>query len=368
MRTDAKQLNSKCLPKGPGVDTCNYQPQSMRISTQGQQAEIQEEPDGKKKTVSTRQTRALMITMMERFIETKTSPNTRRAYRSDIEAFLVDSQFDQLAFPDFCRQSFSVVTETIGKHLATVKQVEENTGRILNARTFNRKRNALSSFFGYLAVWHGYPRNPVLLYDLLSVPKKSSTEALSSKEIYHLIGVMEEQKNLSETKFRDCIIVQFLFFYALRRSEVAALRWEDIKPDQGKILVTQKGQDPIEKTLLPAHWKLLMVFRDRYEQDRKGPYVFHAIRPHRKTGKYHPIFTTYIFKMVAAVAARIVPDKKITPHSFRTSFVGEALDRGIGPRDIMNGTGHRSIDMISYYDRRDPVANSAIHAVGRMLD
>ncbi len=67
------------------------------------------------------------------------------------------------------------------------------------------------------------------------------------------------------------------------------------------------------------------------------------------------------------MAFEIVPEKKITPHSLRKTFIELALDNGDNLISIANATGHNSIDMISYYDTRDKLKNNAINSLAGLI-
>lgn len=239
----------------------------------------------------------------------------------------------------------------------------------MNVQTYNRKRNALSSFFTYLTDWHEFARNPVQIFKPLPTRKKSNTQALTGTEVRKILDHLKRNwdKKQTETAFRDYLIVLFLVHYALRRSELVSLRWEDFKPHKGTFEVIQKGHEIKEKTLLPAHWQLLCEFRDRFDQTVKSPYIFHAINPNMRTRVFHPITAVYVFQVVKAVVTKIIPHKHITPHSFRGTFIGLALDAGIDPAKIAHDTGHASVKMVYYYDPRSQRENTAIDGVAGIL-
>ncbi|MBZ0299873.1 MAG: tyrosine-type recombinase/integrase, partial [Anaerolineae bacterium] len=44
--------------------------------------------------------------------------------------------------------------------------------------------------------------------------------------------------------------------------------------------------------------------------------------------------------------------KKIAPHDFRRTFIGNMLDAGVDPVTVAGITGHASVDMLKRYDRR----------------
>jgi len=57
-------------------------------------------------------------------------------------------------------------------------------------------------------------------------------------------------------------------------------------------------------------------------------------------------------------------EKKITPHSFRKTFIELSLNKNENYNNIMNATGHKTSQMIRYYDYRDKVQNNAINSFG----
>jgi len=219
-------------------------------------------------------------------------------------------------------------------------------------------------------------------FSSLPVHQKSTTQTLDVLEVMQVLAFLKKERDQkqTETAYRNYLTILFLFRYALRRSELVSLKWDDFKPGEGTFKVIQKGNDPMVKPLVSEHWKLLCEFREfqrKTWEDRQGqreqspglhggdsrdtcPFVFHAIRPRFNTGKYEPLSTVYVFKMVCSVAKKLFPTKKITPHSFRGTFVGVALNQNIEPGEIANGTGHKSVRMVYYYDRRDPIEHNAI--------
>lgn len=77
-----------------------------------------------------------------------------------------------------------------------------------------------------------------------------------------------------------------------------------------------------------------------------------------------PIRAEYIMKITQQMCNRLGIDKKITPHSFRKTFIEISLNKNENYNNIMNATGHKTSQMIRYYDFRDKVKNNAIHSFG----
>ena len=67
------------------------------------------------------------------------------------------------------------------------------------------------------------------------------------------------------------------------------------------------------------------------------------------------------------MAFAVVPDKKISPHSLRKTFIELALDNGDDLISICNATGHGSVEMVKYYDTRSRLKNNAVNSLGGLI-
>jgi site-specific recombinase XerD len=64
-----------------------------------------------------------------------------------------------------------------------------------------------------------------------------------------------------------------------------------------------------------------------------------------------------------------ITGKRITPHSFRHSFVTLALNAGCHVRDVQNSLGYSDSRMIAYYDRdRDSLPRHSTHMVSAWVE
>lgn len=318
-----------------------------------------------------------MSSILGKFLETKRSLNTATSYRNDISQFfeqlpskaskktnlgkMVGCGGLKMTYQQFRQIPPSTISDQISAYLNSAQRVDPHRLYILNPRTINRKLSALSSFFRYLVTWYEYPSNPVRFFERLPVHQKSTTETLSDSEITQIIEFMQKQyrKSLTVTAFRDALIIRFLFRYALRRSELVSLRWENFKIESGYFEVIQKGNDPMIKPIMAEDWELLCQLQSLQGYE-KHPFVFHAIRSIGKTRGFKPLSVGYVYKMVRRVCKKLFPQKNITPHSFRGTFVGCALNQKIEAGEIANATGHKDVKMVHYYDRRKQITHNAI--------
>ena len=111
----------------------------------------------------------------------------------------------------------------------------------------------------------------------------------------------------SQTAYRNYIALCFLVILALRRQELVGLKWSDLRADSSSINVYTK------------------------------------------------------------LVSKVCPEKRITPHSLRKTFIEQALNNNEDFISIINATGHSTVEMVKYYDTRDTLKNNAVHNMGKLV-
>lgn len=301
--------------------------------------------------------------VLDGFIATKRSDNTKRAYARDIS-----NLFTYLGC-DNTRQlgeiQFHELVAHIQKYLEECTEYDESTNRPTNPTTINRKAYAFSSFFKYLIHSYGYPKNPLDQYQAHKVDRKSKTRSLSRAEVIEVISTMAKKRNKSQTAFRDYLAICLLSVLALRRNELVGLKWSDIDFESSSANIFQKGGSykllPIPVNIM----KLLEEYKKRF--DVKSIYVFSPVR-NNTTGKLDkPLNTSYIYQLVTKTVFKVTNGKRATPHSFRKSFIEMALNNNEDFISIINATGHATVEMVKYYDTRDTLKNNAVHGMAKLV-
>lgn len=308
-------------------------------------------------------TELLMLDVIDDFIALKNSKHTRRSYKNDLMAFF--NGIEVVLLKDLSFIPFHQIVEYLTVFLNGNTKKDEKTERVLNPKTVNRKAYALSSFFNYLIHVYGYPKNPVKQFNPLKTEKRSTTTSLTRAEIIDFLEFAKGEHRKSETKFRDYLILMFLFGLALRRDEVANLKWDDIDLQQHTANVYQKGGS---YKLLPLPISIVLLlneFKQLYGDT--CPYIFHPVRNNRTKDLNKPLRSEYIFAMVQKVARQVIPEKNITPHSFRKTFIELSLNNKEDFISIINATGHATVEMVKYYDTRDTLKNNAIHSIASLI-
>ncbi len=305
----------------------------------------------------------LMLDVIDSFIQLKNSKHTRRSYRSDITGFF--KNLDVVFLVDLGALPYPHIIDQVKAFLSDNTKKDSHTSRILNPKTVNRKAYALSAFFNYLINVYGYPKNPIKNFTAHKTERRSTTTSLTRAEVIDFLAFAKAEHRQSEAKFRNYLIIIFLFALALRRDEVSNLKWDDVDFPQQTANVYQKGGS---FKLLPLPIGVISIL-DEFKQQYgdRCPYIFHPVRNNRTKELHKPIRTEYIFEVVKKIALQVVPDKKITPHSFRKTFIELALNNKEDFISIINATGHATVEMIKYYDTRDTLKNNAIHSIATII-
>lgn len=305
----------------------------------------------------------LMQDVIEQFLALKLSHHTRRSYRYDVGTFFKTQHM--VWIDDLAQRPYPMIVDAVKHYLDSATKTDGQTARVLNPKSINRKAYALSAFFNYLIQVYNYPKNPIKHFSPLKTQKRSTTTSLTRAEMIDVLAYAKAEHFLSEGKFRNYLILVFLFALALRREEAANLKWSDINLPQHTINVYQKGGTQKLLPLPVSVVRLLEEFRGRFGASCE--YVFHPVRNNRTKELRKPIRTEYIFEMIKKIAAHVVPEKNITPHSFRKTFIELALNNREDFISIINATGHATVEMIKYYDTRDALKNNAIHSVASLV-
>lgn len=316
--------------------------------------------------------------LVDEFLRTKKSTQTKRAYKQDIETF-----FDAISIGDIHTLGTVPIhdmSKLIINYVESFKKAETHRNdRVYNPRTLNRKAYALSSFFAYLVANYGYPRNPVKVYTPYSTPDKTSTDDLEKHEVQAIRKYVQDAYTQADTPLQQLKTLQIVLLFnflilSLRRNEIAHLKWDDWNRKQQYMTIFGKGQK-YKYVPLPKKCKeYLSIFcEEKAKAWYTSPYIFSPLRNNRTWDTQKPLSTTYIFTLVKKVVQalqiqnKISLDKNITPHSFRTTFVKMALDSGKTDSEIMNTTWHSTAHMVKYYDSRSPLEVNAASVLDEIL-
>jgi len=259
------------------------------------------------------------------------SENTRRAYRQAIEDFLNGvgkslshiTREDMIAYRNDLMSRYS--PSTVALRLSVLSQVFEEA----------KTRGMVE-------------KNPLERLRRPKVPQESTTEGLTEKEAAAMLATC----NRSTIKgARDYALLKLMLYTAVRRSEVCALRWDDIRHERGHhvLWVQGKGQKRRKVKLQVPVLRAVEEYFDKSSRDKKAEAPLFVATQHNR-GEI-PMSANTIAQIVKARATKAGIEKRITPHSLRHSAITLALDGGATVRQVQYLAGHADPKTTMRYDR-----------------
>ena len=309
------------------------------------------------------------------FISSFNSLKTQKRYKTVLVEFFELLEIKQL--DELWNIHITEVKNIFDKFRANKSKFdEENKSHLLNPSSINNIAYIIKSFFNYLIDYYNYPKNPLSAFKPLKTKEHSSTHSLDRGELLDIIKqakmdyldilVKSDKVKKHLTKLRNYLIFGLLAL-SLRREEICNIKWDDLQEDS-YFLIQQKWGSfkyiPIPSWLLD----FLLKFRtEKTINNYTSHYIFTPFVNSYADNLNKPISADYIMEITQNMCTKLSIDKKITPHSFRKSFIEISLNKNENYNNIMNATGHKTSQMIRYYDFRDKVKNNAINGFGDMF-
>lgn len=267
-------------------------------------------------------------------LERGLSPNTREAYRADIDKLLVYlvSGNKRLREVDLAElQAFIADLHDVG----------------ISPRSQARIISGIKSFFKFLKI-EGYIDEDTSI--LLETPKigRHLPEILSIEEIDSMIEAIDLSTAEGQ---RNRAIIETLYSCGVRVSELINLEISRLYLDEGYIVVKGKGSKermvPISEEAT-KQIKLYLEVRAQQDNIKDGEenYLFLNRRGHRLTR----VMIFYIVRQLCELAGI---RKTISPHTLRHSFATHLLEGGANLRAIQQMLGHESIVTTEIYIHLD---------------
>lgn len=228
-------------------------------------------------------------------------------------------------------------------HIELYARHLEQSGRARS--TVAHKLNILASFYKVIAADGEIPRNPMDGVRRPSVPRTSTTKAMSQLQLARVIEVADAEGLQSRC------VSHLLAFCALRASTLCSINVEHFTHVAGSMVLTilTKGDTELVLGIPPATaWHLQQL------TDKRGT------GPLFLNGYGNRLTRANLAVLVERWARAAGVKQRITPHSFRHSFVTLARQAHLPPEEIMAVTGHVDERMITYYDRTPALMRSSI--------
>jgi site-specific recombinase XerD len=300
---------------------------------------------------------------VQRLLRASVAPETRRAYSSRLKHFFSWCEDEGVpAFP----ASPEILAAYIA-HLADLRASCSTVGQTMAAISAAHKAEGLLS-----------PTDSLLIKKLIKGYRREHGTAPQRKDaatvdiIRALLAVT--MRDNSTKAVRDAAIIALGFAGAFRRSELSALNMDDLKwtlrNDEEVLLVEvrrsktdQEGQGMV-KAIFPSKDEntsptaLLKRWLSMMDSTTDGPLFREVLKNGRVTDKRLNSQSIRLIVKQAAADTGLTLD--LSAHSLRSGFVTTAIRQGKTERSIMNQTGHRSIQTLrDYFRREDAIEDNA---------
>jgi len=314
-----------------------------------------------------------LATIFESWVARRQSPNTQRAYREDVMAFI---RFMGLTWPDQAMELLHISVQDVQRFRAQL--VSRNAA----PKTLNRRISSLSSFYKYLAAAAAELRLPVTVPNPAhaqfisreSTDPRDETRALSAARARQLVGMPAGNSVLD---YRDRAILKFFLYSGARLSTACRLKVSDFHQDgdEATIRLHEKGD---KRRTIGLHFQAAQAIAEYIEKASltSGPLFRPRLNSRsQKLGNsamspwtMWRAVESYLMQLPSAIKEVQLPGASparqsvYTPHSLRATTATLLLDAGVDIIKVKELLGHRHVTTTQIYDkRRRSTSESASH-------
>lgn len=269
------------------------------------------------------------------------SPNTLRAYRSDLAGLVVACPGAQLG---------EITTEKLAALFITYKD--------LAPATRARKQAAVSSFFDWAVRRQYLEIDPMARIDRIALPAPTP-RGVSPKLIEGVLAAIPKDR------LRDKVLFRLIFETGLRAGEALSLHVEDLDlaKDDERLSVLGKGQK--RRTLLLDDPRLVTLLRKYLKETgyQHGP-LFRAA----KNGTGGSISYQAAQGLWQGYCEQAGLQQTITLHQLRHTHATELVNNGISLSTIKKRLGHANLQTtLRYAEQSDATGDKELREFRRRL-
>ena len=277
----------------------------------------------------------------------KRSPQTRRAYASDLAAFFGTP--GRAPDPAGVAAFLALAAPQVALRLSVFKAGMLAAG--LAEATVNRRLAAVRSLLKFSHRVGLAQTDGAGLVDSEKVTAYRDTRGVDVKTLKKLIA-LPAQVHGGESLHgrRDTALLRLLGENALRRAEVCALDAGDFSLPEKRLLITGKGKGsqkaPVTLSPKCAGAVAAYLLASGRTGGGAGP-LFLSLdrRPGHGGGRLTP---GGLYGLVGGYGARL--GVKLAPHKLRHSAITAALEAGAGVRDVQQLSRHAKLETLMRYD------------------
>ncbi len=270
-------------------------------------------------------------------LERRLSPNTVAAYRRDLTqlAVFLHRNGTSLAGTDYpLLRRFLAQQDTLGYARASIAR------RVGAIHTFYRWAYARGLVETDTAALLGRPKVVNRLPTVLRAREASELSEAPSAEGSEDLSDFDRALVL-----RDRAVLELMYGSGLRVGEVAGLTLDRIDLDRGRVLVLGKGSKERE---VPMSDYAIEAIEDYLSRGRStmAPEASPSVFFNRRR---RPFSERDIRAMVRRYGERLLPGRRVSPHTLRHSFATHLLEGGADIRAVQELLGHASVATTQRY-------------------
>lgn len=280
--------------------------------------------------------RPFCLYMIQQFLqylitEKRYSEHTVNAYRKDLEQF--QAHIDEELTEAVIKRIKPVLVRSF-----MIDLVEQE----VSAKSINRKRSSLSSFFKYMMK--------------LGIAEANPAAQVKAPKIKQRLPVYIEEKGLStlltsedifEHNFsgqRDKLIIALTYACGLRRAELIGLKESDCNLHQGAIKVLGKRN---KERIIPLHPELI-AFIGQY-LELKQQFLDQYSDELLVLDSGAKMYEKFVYRKVNYYLSAVTTRDKKSPHVLRHSFATHMLNNGADIYAIKEILGHANLSATQVY-------------------
>jgi integrase/recombinase XerC len=274
-------------------------------------------------------------------LERHLSENTVAAYRRDLTQLAVflhrnSSSLADAVYPMLRR--FLAQQHTMGYARASIAR------RVGAIHTFYRWALSAGEISADPSMRLGRPKVVNRLPTVLR-PREASALSEAPGDLQAVPDGVEEDPVARAIVLRDRAVLELLYGSGLRVGEVTGLTLDRIDLDRGRVLVLGKGSKEREVPMSDYAVAALVRYLDEGRPAMAAPGLDTLFFNRRKK----PFSQRDIRTMVEQYVKRLLPGRRVSPHTLRHSFATHLLEGGADIRAVQELLGHASVATTQRY-------------------